>query len=97
MLKRIFFAVAIIFSAALFFSCSEDAPDDNNVVIPADKSDNNQTTDPDDPENPGNQEENETVTINGDGSTSSGVPYRKINETTFMLNYVEYKIESGHL
>ena len=68
-------------------SCSKDEPNNGGkdpIENPAD--------DPkDDPADDG------TVTVNADGTTSNGMQFRRINETNFMLNYVEYHINAGHL
>lgn len=68
-------------------SCSKDEPNNGGkdpIENPAD--------DPkDDPADDG------TVIVNADGSTSNGMQFRRITETNFMLNYVEYHINAGHL
>lgn len=38
-----------------------------------------------------------TVTVSADGTTSNGMQFRRIDETHFMLNYVKYIIDDGHL
>lgn len=50
---------------------------------------------------PGNSglmnENNSSVTINADGSTSTGVAFSKIDDNTFFLDYIKYKIVDSHL
>lgn len=50
---------------------------------------------------PGNSglmnENNSSVTINADGSTSTSVAFSKIDDNTFFLDYIKYKIVDSHL
>lgn len=87
MLKHLFLTVAILTSVMGFISCSKDEP--NNGVK---DSIENPTDDPsDDPSDDG------TVIVHADGTTSNGMQFRRIDETHFMLNYVKYRIDGGHL
>lgn len=53
---------------------------------------------PGDSNNPGSGSENNTsVTIKSDGSTSNGVMFSPIDDTTFFLDYIKYKIVDSHL
>lgn len=95
MLKQLFLTLAILISVTGFISCSKDEPNNGGkdpIENPTDDPKDNPTDDPkDDPVDDG------TVIVNADGSTSNGMQFRRINETNFMLNYVEYHINSGHL
>lgn len=58
----------------------------------------------DEPEIPGNSStstesstNNSSVSINVDGSTSTGVVFSPIDETTFFLDFIKYKIVDSHL
>lgn len=94
-----FLTLAILISVTGFISCSKDEPNnggkdpiENPVDDPTDDPADDPTDDPkDDPADDG------TVIVNADGSTSNGMPFRRINETHFMLNYVQYWINNGHL
>lgn len=99
MLKQLFLTLAILISVTGFISCSKDEPNnggkdpiENPVDDPKDDPADDPTDDPkDDPADDG------TVIVNADGTTSNGMPFRRINETAFMLNYVTYCIVDGHL
>ncbi|MDE5633752.1 MAG: leucine-rich repeat domain-containing protein [Muribaculaceae bacterium] len=54
---------------------------------------------PKNPDNPGGSTStnNSSVTIKADGSTSTGVVFSPIDETTFFLDYIKYKIVDSHL
>lgn len=95
MLKQLFLTLAILISVTGFISCSKDEPNNGGkdpIENPTDDPKDDPTDDPkDDPADDG------TVTVNADGSTSNGMPFRRIDETNFMLNYVKYSIVSGHL
>ncbi|MDE6463046.1 MAG: leucine-rich repeat domain-containing protein [Muribaculaceae bacterium] len=51
---------------------------------------------PDD-DNPAGSTNNSSVTINADGSTSTGVVFAPIDETSFFLDYIKYEIVDSHL
>ena len=52
----------------------------------------------DDPgKNPNQPENNSSVTINPDGSTSTKAVFSPIDETTFYIDYVKYQIVDSHL
>lgn len=99
MLKQLFLTLAILISVTGFISCSKDEPNnggkdpiENPVDDPKDDPADDPTDDPkDDPADDG------TVIVNADGTTSNGMPFRRINETQFMLNYVAYRLNLGHL
>lgn len=99
MLKHLFLTLAILISVTGFISCSKDEPNnggkdpiENPVDDPKDDPADDPTDDPkDDPADDG------TVIVNADGTTSNGMPFRRINETQFMLNYVAYRLNLGHL
>lgn len=95
MLKQLFLTLAILISVTGCISCSKDEPNNggkDQIENPTDDPKDDPTDDPkDDPEDDG------TVIVNADGSTSNGMQFRRINETNFMLNYVEYHINAGHL
>ena len=52
-------------------------------------SDDDEPASPDSPDN--------KVTINADGTASGGAVFHRIDETTFFLDYVKYKIVDSHL
>lgn len=89
--------------AALFISfqsCEKDepgnAPDTPGQETPT-------PSDPEEPENPGTQTpetpKDQSVVVNQDGTTSTGVPFRwETNSTTiFYLNHVKYEIVDSHV
>ncbi len=47
--------------------------------------------------NPNQPENNSSVTINPDGSTSTKAVFSPIDETTFYIDYVKYQIVDSHL
>lgn len=68
--------------AVCFVSCSKDDEPGNG----------------DDPgKNPNQPENNSSVTINPDGSTSTKAVFSPIDETTFYIDYVKYQIVDSHL
>ena len=99
MLKQLFLTLAILISVTGFISCSKDEPNnggkdpiENPTDDPKDDPADDPTDDPkDDPADDG------TVIVNADGTTSNGMPFRRIDETHFMLNYVQYWINHSHL
>lgn len=103
MLKQLLLTLAILISVTGFISCSKDEPNnggkdpiENPTDDPKDDPKDDPTDDPtDDPKD--DPADDGTVTVNADGSTSNGMPFRRIDETNFMLNYVKYSIVSGHL
>lgn len=53
---------------------------------------------PDNPSKPGNVEvNNSSVVVNADGTTSTGVVFSPIDETSFFLDFIKYKIVDSHL
>ncbi len=99
MLKQLFLTLAILISVTGFISCSKDEPNNGGkdpIENPTDDPKDDPTDDPtDDPKD--DPADDGTVTVNADGTTSNGMQFRRINETNFMLNYVEYHINAGHL
>ncbi len=99
MLKQLFLTLAILISVTGFMSCSKDEPNNGGkdpIENPTDDPKDDPTDDPtDDPKD--DPTDDGTVTVNADGTTSNGMQFRRINETNFMLNYVEYYINAGHL
>lgn len=51
----------------------------------------------DEPGNGNQSDNNSKVTINANGTTSTGVSFSSIDETSFYLDYVKYKIVDSHL
>ena len=80
-MKKLLQIMALLLCTALY-SCSSDEPKN-----------------PDDPDNPGGSTStnNSSVTIKADGSTSTGVVFSPIDETTFFLDYIKYEIVDSHL
>ena len=84
-------------------SCSKDEPNNGGkdpIENPTDDPKDDPTDDPkDDPTDDPKDDpaDDGTVIVNADGSTSNGMQFRRIDETHFMLNYVEYYINAGHL
>lgn len=80
-------------------SCSKDEPNNGGkdpIENPTDDPKDDPTDDPtDDPKD--DPTDDGTVTVNADGTTSNGMPFRRIDETQFMLNYVAYRLNLGHL
>lgn len=99
MLKQLFLTLAILISVTGFISCSKDEPNNGGkdpIESPTDDPKDDPADDPtDDPKV--DPADDGTVIVNADGSTSNGMPFRRINETAFMLNYVTYCIVGGHL
>lgn len=83
---------------AFYVSCSKE--NEPELVIPENPQEPGDTGKPDDkgdePSDPSDGQ-NLNVIVNSDGSTSNGVQFRRINETSFMLNYVRYDIKDGHI
>lgn len=103
MLYRLFLAIFLLSPAVIMTGCNEDEPTEINPNNP-DKPDGPTEPDtPDEPENPNTPSDNPDdckelkVTINPDGTTSDGSHFSSIDETTFMLNYVKYRIHEGHI
>ena len=105
MLKQSIFAALILcLPAVVLTGCDKDEP---AVVTPEtpvtpDNPDDKDNPDKDGDENPGSSDNpgdkgEKKVVINTDGTTSDGAHFRRIDETTFMLNYVKYKIRDGHI
>lgn len=57
--------------------------------------DSNGADEPDNPGDPGVTDE--SVIINPDGSATGGAIYYRVDDVTFYLNHVKYKIEDSHL
>ena len=68
--------------AVCFVSCSKDDEPGNGG---------------DSGKNPNQPENNSSVTINSDGSTSTKAVFSPIDETTFYIDYVKYQIVDSHL
>lgn len=105
MLKQSIFAALILcLPAVVLTGCDKDEP---AVVTPEtpvtpDNTDDKDNPDKDGDENPGSSDNpgdkgEKKVVINTDGTTSDGAHFRRIDETTFMLNYVKYEIRDGHI
>lgn len=102
--QSIFAALILCLPAVVLTGCDKDEP---AVVTPEtpvtpDNPDNKDNPDKDGDKNPGSSDNpgdkgEKKVVINTDGSTSDGAHFRRIDETTFMLNYVKYKIRDGHI
>ena len=99
MLKQLFLTLAILISVTGFISCSKDEPNNGGkdpIENPTDDPKDDPTDDPtDDPKD--DPADDGTVIVNADGTTSNGMPFRRIDETQFMLNYVAYRLNLGHL
>lgn len=80
-LEKLFIGLLL---AVCFVSCSKDDE-------PGNGGDPGTSTNPNQPEN------NSSVTINSDGSTSTKAIFSPIDETTFYIDYVKYKIVDSHL
>ena len=48
---------------------------------------------PDEPEDPTNG----SITIKSDGTTSTGAVFTAVDETTFLIDYVKYKVVNSHI
>lgn len=105
MLKQSIFAALILcLPAVVLTGCDKDEP---AVVTPEtpvtpDNPDDKDNPDKDGDKNPGSSDNSDDkgekkVVINTDGTTSDGAHFRRIDETTFMLNYVKYEIRDGHI
>ena len=102
--QSIFAALILCLPAVVLTGCDKDEP---AVVTPEtpvtpDNPDDKDNPDKDGDENPGSSDNpgdkgEKKVVINTDGTTSDGAHFRRIDETTFMLNYVKYKIRDGHI
>ena len=91
----------MLLPAAVLTGCDKDEP---GVTVPDEPNNGSNDKDDDDKEKPGEEKPDvpdesgeKKVTINADGTTSDGSHFRRINETTFMLNYVKYSICDGHI
>lgn len=90
--------LAVLFIS--FQSCEKDEPG-NTPDTPGQETPT--PSDPEEPENPGTQTpetpKDQSVVVNQDGTTSTGVPFRwETNSTTiFYLNHVKYKIVDSHI
>ena len=102
--QSIFAALILCLPAVVLTGCDKDEP---AVVTPETPVTPGNTDDKDNPdkdgdENPGSSDNpgdkgEKKVVINADGTTSDGSHFRRIDETTFMLNYVKYEIRDGHI
>lgn len=92
MFKHILFTFLLFIGSLTFVSCGTDEPESSDNTDP--KTDA-PVTNPDEQETD-KQEKNE-VTVYSDGSTSTGVPFRRVDDTTFWLNYLMYQITDGHI
>lgn len=82
-----------------FQSCNDEPSNKEN-----DNNNSGQVTpkpsDPDNPNNPEKPEDADYVTINDNGTTSSGLPFEGFfddGKTEFILNHIKYKIIDDHL
>lgn len=51
----------------------------------------------DEPGMNGGAENTSSVVINADGSTSTGAIFSMLDETTFFLDYIKYKVVDSHI
>lgn len=91
----------MLLPATVLTGCDKDEPE---VTVPDEPNNGSNDKDDDDNEKPGDEKPDvpdesgeKKVTVNADGTTSDGSHFRRINETTFMLNYVKYSICDGHI
>lgn len=89
--------------AALFISFQSCEKDEPSNTPNTSGQETPTPSDPEEPENPGTQTpetpKDQSVVVNQDGTTSTGVPFRwETNSTTiFYLNHVKYKIVDSHV
>lgn len=86
MFKKILVALAIALPALAFSGCAEANPDEPDQP-------GTETPKPDNPNRPAEM----SVTINDDGTTSNGVPFRRVSNRSFWLNHVYYVIKDSHI
>ncbi|MDE5607810.1 MAG: leucine-rich repeat domain-containing protein [Muribaculaceae bacterium] len=80
----------LLLCAVFSVSCSKDEPEISQ------KPGEEQPSQPDEDQNkPSDDILN--ITINEDGTTSNGQPYRNISDTEFWLNYIRYQVVGGHI
>ncbi len=89
----------LVFSLA---SCEKDDPVTPDTPQKPDVENSENPDKPDEPDTPApgeNEDKNLDVTINPDGTTSTGVPFKweSDSKTTFYLNHVKYRIVDTHL
>ena len=80
-LKLSAIAISIIMAG-----CGNEEPNNN---VPTDNEQNKEI--------PGESQNDLKVTINADGTTSNGISFVPINDTSFYLDHVKYQIEKSHL
>lgn len=90
MFKHKFYTTLLLIGVLTLAACGNDEPD-----TPGNGNDNGNDIEVPTP-TPDKQEQNE-VTVYADESTSTGVPFRRIDDTTFWLNHIKYSIVEGHL
>lgn len=102
--QSIFAALILCLPAVVLTGCDKDEPAAVTPETPVtpDNPDDKDNPDKDGDENPGSSDNpgdkgEKKVVINTDGTTSDGAHFRRIDETTFMLNYVKYEIRDGHI
>lgn len=88
MFKKLLLISALLLQGFAFSSCEHDEPDTpNHPETPSNPNDK-----------PDSDEKNELeIVVSEDGTTSTGAPFLRLNETEFMLNYIKYHIKDGHL
>lgn len=85
MFKKLFLATLILFLPTVALTgCGTDEPENPSQVSP------------DNPNAP-NEDKEKKVTIKADGTTSDGTFFQRIDDDTFMLNYVKYCIVNDHV
>ena len=90
---------ALVFSLA---SCEKDDPVTPDTPQKPEVENPENPDKPDEPNTPApgeNEDKNLDVTINSDGTTSTGVPFKweSDSKTIFYLNHVKYRIVDTHL
>lgn len=94
MFKKVCVIALLILQSVVFFSCSKDEPvNPENTETPTTppESDDDTTGDDDDTED---ADINVVITEN---TASNGAQFSRIDETTFMLDYVKYQIVEKHI
>lgn len=85
MFRKLFLATLILFLPTVALTgCGTDEPENPSQVSP------------DNPNAP-NEHKEKKVTIKADGTTSDGTFFQRIDDDTFMLNYVKYCIVDDHV
>lgn len=98
-MKNILLLPLSVLLSITLYSCDKDEPNPTPEKPGTEQPSPENPGNPESPDNPSKPDDTLNIIVNNDETTSSGAPFKWIDpeKTTFMYNYIKYKIVDSHI